>query len=338
MNAPTRIAITMGDPNGVGPEVALKSVSLFDEAIIGVAGAAERDVDLVLVGVPEVFRFYAASLSLEREFEHAEIIAIPESSGVAPPRPRPGSTSADAGRLSMAAVEVAVDMCLSGEVDAMVTAPISKESIRLGGYDVPGHTEFIAHRCRASGLMIMVAGSLRVALITGHIPISEVSQRITESLIIHKAGLLVDSLMQDFGCADPRIAVLGLNPHAGDGGVLGMEERERFEPALAALRRRGIHAIGPYPADAFFARAGYERVDGVLAAYHDQGLVPFKTLAAGRGVNFTAGLPIVRTSPDHGTAFDIAGRGVADAQSTVAAIRAAQDIVACRQAHAAASA
>jgi len=229
--------------------------------------------------------------------------------------------------VAMLAVEKATDLCLQGIVSAMVTAPISKEAIRKGGYDAPGHTEFIAEKCGVSSfLMMMVTEHLKVALVTGHIPVWDVPKRITQKAILNRLALLNTSLQQDFGIPHPRIAVLALNPHAGEGGIMGKEEQLSIAPALEAARGNGCNAVGPFPADGFFGASTHLKFDGILAMYHDQGLVPFKTLAFDSGVNFTAGLPIVRTSPDHGTAYDIAGQGIAAPDSMRSAIYLAVDV------------
>jgi len=233
-----------------------------------------------------------------------------------------------AGAIAMQAVDQAVSLCLNGEVDAVVTCPISKEAISLAGYDFPGHTEFIADRVGASQhLMMMVSDRLRVGLVTGHIPLSKVAQLVTGTGIRSTMIMMMESLKSDFGIENPRIAVLGLNPHAGDGGVLGSEDNEIILPEIIHARENGHEVIGPLPADGFFGSAHWKSVDGVVAMYHDQGLIPFKALSFGSGVNFTAGLSIVRTSPDHGTAFDIAGSGIASESSLKKAIEYAVDIV-----------
>jgi len=214
-----------------------------------------------------------------------------------------------------------------------VTAPLSKDAISRAGYRFPGHTEFIAERTGAeSYAMMMVAGDLRVGLVTAHVPIAEVPSRITEAAILDKLRVIQRTLRQDFSIAEPTIAVLGLNPHAGDGGVIGKEEKEIITPALKTAQQGGMHVVGPLPADGFFATDLDSGYDAVLAMYHDQGLVPFKALAFDRGVNFTAGLPIVRTSPDHGTAYNIAGQGVADVGSMRSAIELAVEVASRRTA------
>lgn len=313
------IALTMGDPNGIGPEVILKFLASLEA----------DDLDsYVVVGNKQVFVRHAASLPGEAtDLLREGRVAFAD---MADSDVTFGAVEAAAGRAAMQAVERAVDMCLDGEVQAMVTAPISKEAVNLAGYEIPGHTEFIADRCGATPLMVMVADDLRVALVTGHIRLADVSASITQELVFARATALLDSLRKDFGIANPRVAVLGLNPHAGEGGVLGTEEREVFEPAISRLEARDEAVLGPYPADGLFGSGEYRDFHGILAAYHDQGLAPFKTLAFGRGVNFTAGLPIVRTSPDHGTAFAIAGQGRAKEGSFAAAVELAEAIIRAR--------
>jgi len=311
--APTRLAITLGDPNGIGPEVVLKS--LHDPELM-------PSMTPVLVGSAHVLRVHADVLGFSDldihvvdevpdEVPHGDVALLDVAEADEPPVLF-GSVTPEGGRLAMRAVERAVDACLNGTVDAMVTAPISKEAIRQAGYEAPGHTEFIAERTGASKpTMMMVAGGLRVGLVTSHISLSEVPSRITEEAILEKLRVLDESLREDFAIEEPKIAVLGLNPHASDGGAFGTEEASVIEPALDAARQEGFRVEGPLPADGYFATqldAGY---DAVLAMYHDQGLVPFKALAFDHGVNYTAGLPIVRTSPDHGTALGIAGKGMA---------------------------
>ena len=312
-----RIAVTLGDPNGIGPEVALKCLA---------EPSVQAQCDAVLVGDRSVLEFHAHRLGLDALPVPLQHVAADEGYAVSF-----GEVSAPAGALSMRAVAKAVELCLSGECDAMATAPISKEAIGLAGYEEPGHTEYLAKLTGVEDyLMTMVAGPLRVGVVTGHIPLRDVADRITPAAITRCLSRLATSLQGDFGIAEPRIAVLGLNPHAGDGGVLGREEIEIIEPAMREAL--GDMGFGPFPADGFFAERHWEHFDAVLAMYHDQGLIPFKTLAFDTGVNFTAGLPIVRTSPDHGTAFDIAGKGLARAESMREAIEVALDVAKQRMA------
>ena len=309
-----KIAISMGDYNGIGPEVVLKSLS----------SPLPDDVSVIIMGHPEVFTFYASSLNNSPEIHRAATAAeampgkINLISCCADDEVQlsPGATSGKAGLASMKAVEAGIDSCLSGETDALVTAPISKEAIHKAGYNVPGHTEFLAMKSDTPDVtMILASGDLRVGLVTGHIPVSRIPDELTENLLLRKLQTMQNSLKRDFGIPKPKIAVFGLNPHAGDGGVLGNEETEIIAPSIAKAVKDGILADGPLPADGFFGSRMQDQYDGILAMYHDQGLVPFKALSFGSGVNFTAGLPFIRTSPDHGTAFGIAGKNRADERS-----------------------
>jgi 4-hydroxythreonine-4-phosphate dehydrogenase len=309
----TRVAITLGDPNGIGPEVVLKS--LHDPSLV-------PSMTPVLVGSAHVLRVHADVLGFSDldihvvdevpdEVPHGDVALIDVGESAEPPVTF-GAVTPEAGQLAMRAVERAVDECLAGTVDAMATAPISKAAINEAGYDVPGHTEFIAERTgSAKPTMMMVAGGLRVGLVTSHVPLSEVPSKVTEEAILEKLRVIDESLRQDFAIEDPKIAVLGLNPHSGEEGAFGHEEDEIIAPALDAARQEGFRVEGPLAADGFFGTQLDAGFDAVLAMYHDQGLVPFKALAFDHGVNFTAGLPIVRTSPDHGTAHGIAGKGMA---------------------------
>lgn len=314
------LAITAGDPNGIGPEVALKAMR--DERVQGVARC-------VLLGSPNVLAEQAERFGLgpiqtitrpdDRVAEGA--IRVLDVLPGETPAFAFGATTPDGGRQAMHAVETAVMGCLAGSFAGMVTAPISKEAIQRARYAFPGHTEFLADRTRTERyVMLLVSGGLRVALVTIHDPVAAVAELITKDRILATLETVDQTLRQDFGIERPRMAVLGLNPHAGDGGVIGREEIETIIPALDEARARGLHVEGPHPADGFFGQRGYERVDAILAMYHDQGLAPFKALAMGGGVNVTGGLPIVRTSPDHGTAFAIAGTGTASSDSMREAI------------------
>ncbi len=328
-----RIAVTLGDPNGIGPEVVLKC--LTDSRM-------NKYFEPVVIGSVAVLRSHAQRLG----FHELPIRAV---SGWKAPLQGEGLTVLDVaggeavelqlghitevgGRLSVRAIEKATDLCLDGAVDAMVTAPISKEAIAMAGFPHPGHTEYVARRCGCTQYtMMMVSDKLRVGLVTGHMAIREVPEHITGDAILQQVDIIARSLVTDFSITHPRLAVLGLNPHAGDGGVLGREEIDIVLPAIEEARRRGHLVFGPFAADGLFATGGYRHYDAVLAMYHDQGLVPFKTLAFDTGVNFTAGLPIVRTSPDHGTAFDLAGQGKASPGSMRSAIYLAIDIIRRRQ-------
>lgn len=239
-----------------------------------------------------------------------------------------GKPSGQLASYAIKSLEAAAQDLAAAKIDVLVTAPIDKHAMQQAGFAYPGHTEFLQHLAGSDSevLMLLVGDGLRVGTVTGHIPIKDVSNAITTDKIMAKARLLHQSLLRDFGIVDPRIAILGLNPHAGDNGTLGSEDKERIAPAVRRLNDEGITAMGPYAADGFFGNGSYKHFDGVLAMYHDQGLAPFKALSFGHGVNFTAGLPIVRTSPDHGTGLDIAGQGVASEGSFRAAVWMACDI------------
>ncbi|MEX0780947.1 MAG: 4-hydroxythreonine-4-phosphate dehydrogenase PdxA [Balneolales bacterium] len=308
------LAISIGDYNGVGPEVILKTLSSGDNL----------PFTPLILGHPVILDFYAKLISSKLAYHQTESISNIESSRINIMAVdelfindiKPGETSAKAGKLSMKAVEKGIDLCMSGEAAALVTAPISKEAIYLAGYHVPGHTEFLAQKTQCDDyVMMLVSNALRVGLVSTHIPIQKVAQEVTLSNILHKLTIINRSLKEDYDISHPKIAVLGLNPHAGDGGVLGTEEKDIISPAIKEANESNIIAKGPFPADGFFGSREYKQYDAVLAMYHDQGLIPFKTISFNAGVNFTAGLPIIRTSPDHGTAYSIAGQGKANTQS-----------------------
>lgn len=317
-----RIAITMGDPNGIGPEVALKALLQGERP----------DIHPLLIGDPVLFESTLDTLELNGRIQPVEQWTdsdLSESTPLLPILPTrtsttswtPGIATAESGDLAMQAVEHAIDLCMEGTADAMVTAPISKEAISMAGHPWPGHTEFLAHKTGTEHVqMILCTDQLRVALATIHIPLRDVADAITEETVTRQLDRFHASLTHDFGIKDPTIAVLGLNPHAGDGGVLGREEIDILSPLLERARSRDMNVSGPHPADGFFGSGQWRNADGILAMYHDQGLIPFKTLSFGKGVNFTAGLPILRTSPDHGTGYAIAGRGIASPDSMKAAI------------------
>jgi 4-hydroxythreonine-4-phosphate dehydrogenase len=323
------LALTMGDPAGVGPEVVLKS--LLDARIL-------RFMRPVVVGSAALLRARLDAMGIERmriqvirnvdeQVDAPDVVSVIDTTPKGAPEITIGKISDKAGHLAMQAVERAVDLCVEGSVDGMVTAPISKEAVNRAGYHVPGHTEYIADRLDISShTMMMVAEQFRIGLVTAHIGIVDVPKAATVEAILAKLSVMDRALRDDFGIVRPRIAVLGLNPHAGDGGLIGREEVDTVVPAIKKACSEGYLALGPFPADGFFASGAYRQYDAVLAMYHDQGLIPFKVIAFDSGVNYTAGLPIVRTSPDHGTAFDIAGRFVARPDSMRSAIYLAVEI------------
>ena len=306
------IAITVGDCNGIGPEVTLKA--------IGSAGV-RRICTPLLVGPAEVFEKVARSLNIRVRFLVAE---PPREKKVSPLRFSPGTLAADAGAAAGAAIREGVRLVLAGDAGALVTAPVSKHALHLAGINAPGQTEILQRLTGARSVaMMLVSGALRVGLATIHTPLRRVPQELTAALLRERITVIHRALRADWGVRTPRVAVLALNPHAGEGGDIGNEEQRVILPVIVALREKGMRLEGPFPADAFFARYAPGSYDAVVAMYHDQGLIPLKMSARGRAVNVTAGLPIVRTSPDHGTAFDIAGGRVADPASMIEAIRTA---------------
>ena len=321
---PAPIGIPLGDVNGIGPEVALKAVGDFPWpasrrfALVGPTGALRAQAMRLRRPLPPA---WAPGLP----FPPGQI-ALWDTGGDARLRWTPGCVSAAAARAAIGALRAATDAARRGQLSALVTAPICKEGLQRAGLDAPGHTELLAAWTRARRYaMLLEGGGLRVALVTRHLPLRRVADAVTRAAVRETLRLAAEALPW-LGCPRGRIAVCGLNPHAGDGGAIGDEERAVVAPEIRAARRRGIPVEGPVPADVVFHQALQGRYDLVVALYHDQGLGPLKTVGFDEGVNITLGLPIVRTSPDHGTAFDIAGRGIADPRSMVAAIRRAAEL------------
>ena len=238
------------------------------------------------------------------------------------------------GKYAIKSFVTATKALKEGKIDVLVTAPINKYNIQSDEFKFPGHTDYLNQELEGNALMFMVQDNLRVGLLTDHIPVNDVASHLTEDLIKQKIETIKKSLIQDFSINKPKIAVLGLNPHAGDGGVIGKEDDTIMKPIIKKLFEKGTMVFGPYPADGFFGNSQYEKFDAVIAAYHDQGLIPFKTLSFGNGVNYTAGLNKIRTSPDHGTAYDIAGKGIANHNSFKEAVFLAIDIYNSRNQHA----
>lgn len=327
MSKLVKVGITHGDYNGVGYEVILKALGdesiteLFTPVVFGVKSIAGQCIDLLGLDNLKLHTVKKASEAKEGKINLVEICEDNIS-------PHPGEIAEHAGTLAAKALERAVDDLKKGNIDVLVTAPISKEAIQGRNFNFPGHTEFLEDKIGdgRKAMMILCDEKLRVALMTIHIPVAQIPEKVTVENVVNSVETFASVLKKDFGCERPSIAVLSLNPHSGDGGIIGKEEEEIIKPALSELREKGIMAFGPYAADGFFGHGSYKNFDGVLAMYHDQGLAPFKTLATGGGVNFTANLPFVRTSPDHGTAYDIAWKGVADETSMKEAIYMAIDI------------
>ena len=331
-----KIGITQGDTNGIGWEVILKALAdprmteLFTPVVYGSPKAAAFYRDTLAETEPVAFN--PAATAAEARRGKVSLVACGEVAEITP-----GQPTAEAGRAAVEALRTAMRDLKEGQLDALVTAPFDKETVQADDFRHTGHTEYLGAELEGEPMMIMCSDSLRVGLVTKHIPVAEIASNITREKIVKDLHTLRRSLIEDFGIVEPRIAVMALNPHAGDGGLVGREEQETIKPAIVEAFEGGVLAFGPFAADGLFAGGGYAKYDGILAMYHDQGLAPFKTLSPD-GVNFTAGLSAVRTSPDHGTAFDIAGKDRADGQSMRNAIYTAMDIVERRRAWAAWSA
>jgi 4-hydroxythreonine-4-phosphate dehydrogenase len=322
-----KIGISIGDVNGIGLEIIIKT--LADSKIFDYCTP-------IVYGHTKVASFYRRAT----EVNELNFNVISEASQALPKRANmincwsedvkiePGVFNKEVGKYAFQSLERATNDLLAGHIDALVTAPINKDTIQSEEFNFPGHTEYLQHRANAAdSLMFLVSDTLRVGVVTGHIPIAKVAESITTEKILSKLRLMNDSLRTDFWIRKPKIAVLGLNPHASDNGLIGNEEASIISPAIEEARANDILAMGPYAADGFFANGTYLQFDAVLAMYHDQGLIPFKQIAFESGVNYTAGLSFVRTSPDHGTAFDIAGKNQASEISFREALFAAIHIV-----------
>ncbi len=320
------IGISCGDLNGIGPEIIIKTFA--DHRIL-------EQCTPVIFGSNKLFNFYRKAMP-DTNFAYQN---IKDFSRVNHKQVNifncweeelpinPGQLNSTGGLYAIKSLEAAVQAIKDGHLQGLVTAPIHKSNVQSADFNFTGHTPYLKSISNVQDvLMLLYATELKVALLTEHLPISEVAQKITRESILSKLALLHQSLRRDFGIDKPKIAVLGLNPHAGDEGLIGDEEQKIIIPAIKEAKNKML-VFGPYSADAFFARRSYLQFDAVLAMYHDQGLIPFKTIATGEGVNFTAGLPFVRTSPDHGTAFDIAGKNMADPASFMSAVFECADLI-----------
>lgn len=328
---PVRVGISVGDINGIGPEVIIKALRdnrlLLDCTPIIYASSKTMSFHKKAIGDND-FNYQSCKSAVDAVNRKINIVNVWNDEI----QFELGKGSETSGKYAFLSLEKATEDLAAGKIDVLVTAPISKEAIGKAGFQFPGHTEYLAHLAGMDeALMMMVSENLRVALVTSHVPLKEVSSVLTREKIVHKIKALEASLRKDFGIQRPRIAVFGLNPHAGENGKMGSEETEIIIPSINQARAEDILAFGPFPADGFFGSPIRSQYDGVLAMYHDQGLTAFKALAFEDGVNFTAGLPVVRTSPDHGTAFDIAGQNSANSQSMRSAIYLAMDIYRTRQ-------
>lgn len=325
-----RVGVSIGDMNGIGPEIVLKAFQdpRMTELCTPVIFANTKmlsfvkkhlDIDIRFQGVPHAEKAVEGKVNVVNAWKSNFKINFGEEDKVA-------------GKYAVRSIEVATQALIDNHIDVLVTAPINKNSIQSEEFSFPGHTDYFAKALEGENLMFMVSEKIRVGLLTDHVPVKEVAEKITPELIERKVNLMAESLHRDFGIAKPKIAVLGINPHSGDNGVIGDEDQRILMPTIQKINDlSGKLVFGPYAADSFFGSKNHENFDAVLAAYHDQGLIPFKTLSFGQGVNFTAGMSRIRTSPDHGTAFDIAGKNEADPSSFVEAVFKAMEIFKNRQ-------
>lgn len=307
------VGVSIGDINGIGLEVVIKSFAdkrvldfctpvIFCSSKVFSYHKKAIKSELQTHGIHDLNNIVQGKVNLLNVWKEDVEIKM-------------GTPTDVSGSYALKSLDAATTALSLGKIDVLVTAPISKDNIQSEEFNFAGHTEFLESKLEGESLMILMTDELRMGLITGHIPVSKVAETISEELIVKKVSIMHETLVNDFGISKPKIAVLGLNPHCGDNGVIGNEDEELVRPTIKKIKESGKLVFGPYAADGFFGSENYQQFDGVLAMYHDQGLVAFKTLAFGQGVNFTAGLSGVRTSPDHGTAFEIAGKGVADASS-----------------------
>ncbi len=324
------IGITIGDINGVGPEVIIKALS--DSRML-------NHVTPVVFGSTKVLSFYRKMLKFD-DFQYSHLKSLDDLN----PRKinvvncwqdmveiKVGQVTSEAGNCAYLALREGMNYLKEDKIDALVTAPINKKNIQRDDFKFVGHTDFITEELGVhENLMLMVNDKLRIGVVTAHLPIFEVSEHLTQEIIEQKLNIIIKTLKKDFGIEKPKVALLGLNPHAGEDGLLGREESEIIEPVVTKYKNKGDLVFGPFPADGFFGTLQYQKYDGILAMYHDQGLIPFKMLGFESGVNFTAGIPKVRTSPDHGTAYSIAGKNVANPASMREAIYLAAHTVKIR--------
>jgi len=324
-----KVGISIGDINGVGIETILKTFDdlrmlelctpiIFGSNKIISIHKKELNINTQLHGVENMSKVVSGKINLLNIWKEEAKVDF-------------GKETKEGGKFAFLSLQAAVKALHNNDVDILVTAPINKHNIQSKDFDFKGHTEFLEANLEGESLMILMTDQIKIGLVTGHIPVNKISDNITPEILIKKINLFYNSLIQDFNVRKPKIAVLGLNPHCGDNGVIGTEDDEIVKPTLDILQKEGKLVYGPYSADSFFGSESYKNFDGVLAMYHDQGLAPFKALSFGNGVNFTAGLNKIRTSPDHGTAYEIAGKGVANHNSFKEALYKGLDIFRLRK-------
>jgi 4-hydroxythreonine-4-phosphate dehydrogenase len=324
-----KLGISIGDFNGIGIEVILKT--FFDKRMLDfctpiifgstkLISAYKKSIDIntPFNGIKEIDKALLGKINILNVWNEDVTLDL-------------GKATEESGKYAFKSLEAATNALVKNEIDVLVTAPINKDNIQSDTFKFPGHTEYLESKMEGESLMILMTESLRIGLITGHIPISKISEEITPELINKKVEILHKTLIEDFAITKPKIAILGLNPHCGDNGVIGSEDKDVIIPTINAIQEKGKLVYGPYAADSFFGSDNYKHFDAVLAMYHDQGLAPFKTLSFGEGVNFTAGLAKVRTSPDHGTAYEIAGKDKANINSFKEAVFSALKIYNTRE-------
>ncbi len=326
MSQNIKVGISIGDINGIGVEVIMKS--LEDIRIL-------ESITPVIYGSARIFSFYRKALNMPN-FNYIKINKSTDAKDKQinlvnlweeEIKISMGESSSEGGTYAFKSLKEATNDLASGKIDVLITAPINKKNIQSEEFNFPGHTEYLTKLSNAEdSLMFMIKENLRVGLVTNHVAVNMIGKELTKDLILQKISIMNQSLLRDFGIVRPKIAVLGLNPHAGENGMIGDEETTLISPAIELANKNGILAYGPYASDGLFGSGNFANFDGILAMYHDQGLTPFKALAGGTGINYTAGLPIVRTSPDHGTAYEIAGQGIASEESFRNAIYLACDI------------
>ncbi len=332
-NALVRVGISCGDLNGIGLEVVIGAFqdNRMMQHLTPIVYASSKTMQAYrkLLGMSD-FRIFSAKDASLANPKRLNLVNVWDEEV----KLKLGTPSGTMAKYAIQSLDAATQDLASHKIDVLVTAPIHKDTMQEGGFEFPGHTEYLAHLSNEEeALMLMCNEALRVGVVTGHIPLKEVSKTVTTELVLNKLHIMYYSLMRDFGIRKPRIAVMGLNPHAGEQGRLGEEDGKIIVPAIERARKDGMMVIGPYAVDGFFGSGNWKNFDGILAMYHDQGLAPFKALSFGNGVNYTAGLPIVRTSPDHGTGYEIAGKGVANPDSFRTACFLARDIFLNRRMH-----